>query len=137
MFDIGMPELVVIFVVALIVFGPKRLPELGRSLGKGLGELKKAMQDVKDSVQEEFNDSTSDIRGAVNDVKKQIQGEVKSASEAVGKTVQEAKVQVQKESQEVQKALKDASKSEKAGTASGPAKKEEDAEKNSAIDKET
>ena len=48
MFDIGLPELIVIFVVALLVFGPKRLPELARSLGKGIGELKRAFQDVRE-----------------------------------------------------------------------------------------
>ena len=39
---IGMPELVLIFLVALLVFGPKKLPELGRSLGRGLAEFKRA-----------------------------------------------------------------------------------------------
>jgi TatA/E family protein of Tat protein translocase len=137
MFDVGMPELIVIFAVALIVFGPKKLPELGRSLGKGLAELKKAMQDVKDSVEEEFKDSTSDIRGAVNDVKKQIQTEVKNVSKTVGNTVQEAQEQVRKESQGVQKAIEDASKIEKSDTVAGPVKKEEDAKKNSAADNKT
>jgi sec-independent protein translocase protein TatA len=40
--SIGMPELILIFVVALLVFGPKKLPEIGKSLGKGLAEFKKA-----------------------------------------------------------------------------------------------
>jgi Tat protein translocase TatB subunit len=57
MFDIGIQELIVIFIVALLVFGPKRLPELGRSLGKGLAELKKAFQDVKDQVETEFKET--------------------------------------------------------------------------------
>ena len=43
MFNIGMPEMILILVVVLIVFGPGKLPEVGRALGKGLGEFKKAM----------------------------------------------------------------------------------------------
>jgi len=56
MFDLGIQELIVIFVVALLVFGPKRLPELGRSLGKGLAELKKAVQDVKEQMHTELEE---------------------------------------------------------------------------------
>jgi|GEM_PF-783766 len=54
MFDLGIQELIVIFIVALIVFGPKRLPELGRTLGKGIAELKRAVQGVKEQMDEEF-----------------------------------------------------------------------------------
>ncbi len=53
MFDLGFQELIIIFVVALLVFGPKKLPEIGRSLGRGIAELKKAMQGIQSSIQEE------------------------------------------------------------------------------------
>jgi len=53
MFDLGFQELVIIFVVALLVFGPKKLPEIGRSLGRGIAELKKAMQGIQSSIHEE------------------------------------------------------------------------------------
>jgi TatA/E family protein of Tat protein translocase len=106
MFDVGMPELVVIFTVALLVFGPKKLPELGRTLGKGLGELKKALQDVKDSVQEEFNETTSDIRDAVTDVKSQITKEVQDAGTTIDKTMEQVKSEV-KIDEEIKSALKD------------------------------
>lgn len=56
MFDLGIQELIVIFIVALIVLGPKKLPDLGRSLGKGLGELKKAMQGVKEQMDTELKE---------------------------------------------------------------------------------
>lgn len=43
MFNLGMPELVVILVIALVIFGPGKLPEAGKSLGKGIGELRRAL----------------------------------------------------------------------------------------------
>jgi sec-independent protein translocase protein TatA len=52
--SIGMPELIVIFIIALIIFGPRRLPELGRSLGKSIHEFKKASNDLRNSLEEEI-----------------------------------------------------------------------------------
>ncbi len=53
MWNLGFPELVVIFVVALLVFGPRKLPDLGRSLGKGLAEFKRASNELKRTWEEE------------------------------------------------------------------------------------
>ncbi len=52
MFGIGMTELVVIMVVALIVFGPTRLPELARSLGRAMGEFRRASTDIRQTFNE-------------------------------------------------------------------------------------
>ncbi len=51
---IGMPELIVIFVIALIVFGPRKLPDLGKSLGKSLAEFKRASNDLRSTLEEEI-----------------------------------------------------------------------------------
>jgi len=51
--SLGVPELIMIFIVALIVFGPKRLPEIGKTLGKAMGEFKKATDDFKNTIERE------------------------------------------------------------------------------------
>ncbi len=56
MFDLGFQELLVIFLIALLVFGPKKLPELGRTLGKWFGEIRKGFQNTKTQIEAEFNE---------------------------------------------------------------------------------
>jgi Tat protein translocase TatB subunit len=78
MFDFGMGELVLIFAVALIVLGPDKLPEVARTLGKGLSSLKKALDDAKGEVRaglDEIKDA-SGIKEALNEgtaIKKSLQ----------------------------------------------------------------
>jgi len=52
--SVGMTELVIILVIALIIFGPRKLPELGRSLGKSIGEFRKASNELKHTLEEEI-----------------------------------------------------------------------------------
>lgn len=51
---IGMPELMIILVIALIIFGPRKLPELGRSLGRSLKEFKRASNELQNTLDEEI-----------------------------------------------------------------------------------
>ena len=52
--SIGMPEMIIILVVALIIFGPRKLPELGKSLGRSLNEFKKASNELRNTLEEEI-----------------------------------------------------------------------------------
>lgn len=56
MFGLGIPELLVIFVIALIVFGPKKLPDLGKSIGRAMAEFKKASEEFQESVRAEMKE---------------------------------------------------------------------------------
>ena len=76
--SIGMPELILIFVVALLVFGPKKLPELGKSLGRGLAEFKRASEDLKKTIEDEIEQGKHEADA----VKKQIT-EVRNTISAV------------------------------------------------------
>ena len=70
--SIGMPELILIFIVALLVFGPKKLPELGKSLGRGLAEFKRASEDLKKTIEDEIEQGKHEaaaVKQTVNEVR--------------------------------------------------------------------
>ncbi len=73
MLNIGPPELILIFVIALVIVGPNRLPELGRTIGKGLREFRKMQDEVKDLVNtgmgEEFKETAAELKRTATDLK--------------------------------------------------------------------
>ncbi|MFH1965209.1 MAG: twin-arginine translocase TatA/TatE family subunit [Acidobacteriota bacterium] len=66
--NLGFPEIMIIFVIALLVFGPRKLPELGKSLGKSLAEFKKATNDLKKTWEEEVKAEEEDLKEIQKDL---------------------------------------------------------------------
>jgi len=66
--NIGFPELIVIFVIALLVFGPRKLPELGKTLGKGLAEFKRASNELKRTWEDEVRAEEEELRKIQRDI---------------------------------------------------------------------
>lgn len=74
MFGIGLPELLIIMVIALIVIGPSKLPDLAKALGKGMAEFRKATQEIKDSL---------DLDEDIQEVKKDLVDSVSGLDEPI------------------------------------------------------
>lgn len=70
MFGIGMPEMLLILVIALIVIGPKKLPDLAKSLGRAFAEFKRATSELKESF--EIDSELKDIKTTFNDMSNEI-----------------------------------------------------------------
>ena len=66
MFGIGMPELLLVLAIALIVVGPKKLPELARALGRGIAEFKKATNELKESL--DTNTDFSELKKSFGEI---------------------------------------------------------------------
>lgn len=64
---LGMPEIILIFVVALLLFGPRKMPEIGRSVGRALGEFRRASNDFKRTIEDEV--AADEIRDVERDLK--------------------------------------------------------------------
>lgn len=73
MFDLGLQELIVIFIVALLVFGPKKLPELGYALGRTMNEIKKAFQIAKSEMEKEIHEVKETVEDVKEDIKDPLQ----------------------------------------------------------------
>jgi len=72
MFGIGMPELIIIFLIALIIIGPKKLPDLARALGKGLAEFRRATNELKANI--ELDDVEDELTGVQEDLADSVSG---------------------------------------------------------------
>jgi len=75
MFGLGMPEIFLILAIALIVIGPKKLPELAKTLGRAMGEFKRSAQDFKKSIDiettlKDIETPASDLKDIIKDVNK-------------------------------------------------------------------
>jgi TatA/E family protein of Tat protein translocase len=81
-----MPELILIFVVALLVFGPKKLPEIGKSLGKGLAEFKRASDELKKTIEQEIEQGKTEV-SSVRDTVASVPASLRSAPPLDGPSV--------------------------------------------------
>jgi len=77
---LGMPELILIFVVALLLFGPRKMPEIGRSIGRALGEFRRASNEFKRTIEdevaaEEIREVEKDLKGIGKSVKTPLESE--------------------------------------------------------------
>ena len=70
MWNLGFPEIVIIFIVALVIFGPRQLPELGRSLGRGLSEFKRASNELKRTWEDEVEAVKHEVDVGQDELKK-------------------------------------------------------------------
>lgn len=67
MFDIGIQELIVIFVIILVVFGPEKLPEIARVFGKGIGDLQRTLRSAKDELDTEVTKVKDEVKNELKD----------------------------------------------------------------------
>ena len=81
---LGMPEIIMIFIVGLLLFGPRKMPELGRSIGRALGEFRRASNEFKRTVEDEV--SAEEIRS----VEKEIRDIKNAGTDFVKKTIDTA-----------------------------------------------
>lgn len=91
---LGMPELIMIFVVALLLFGPRKMPQIGRSIGRAMGEFRRASNEFKRTIEDEvaadeIRDVENDLKG-IRDVGKELRELKKTVENPIGSTLKRA-----------------------------------------------
>lgn len=75
--NIGIPGLILILIIALVIFGPKKLPEIGRAFGQTLREFKKSTRELTSDVVEEFEEVKKDVTKVTKEVKNTVEDATK------------------------------------------------------------
>ena len=114
-----MQEIIVIFILALIIFGPRKLPEIGKTLGKGLSEFKKASNDLKKAWEEEVElekekDSMKDLlqesTAAITEPAAEISRELKESTDVLKEPVADFSKEIKESTDSYQESVDDYSK---------------------------
>ena len=119
MFGIGLPELIIIMVIALIVIGPSKLPDLAKALGKGMAEFRKATQEIKDSL---------DLDEDIEEVKKDLVDSISGLDEPVDLPEFEKQGEQESKYNDFDEVLADYEKSKEEAEPSGQKEEETSAE---------
>ena len=80
MFGIGMPEMILILAIALIVIGPKKLPDLAKSLGRAMNEFKRATREIKESI--DVDDDLKDVKKSFDDLQTDLKTSISPLHDA-------------------------------------------------------
>ncbi len=88
--SVGFPELLLVFVIVLLLFGPKKLPEFAKFLGKAIREFRSTVDEAKSAIEEEIEkaDVTQDLKKIDREVKDAVYGDIQSDIQKLGQELQ-------------------------------------------------